>query len=94
MADTAAYSIKTHVAVPQKAPYGVDVEEGKTYYWCTCGLSKNQPFCDGSHRDYNEQHKTELKPMAFTAKKTEKAYLCGCKQTKKPPFCDGTHSKV
>ncbi|RNF25324.1 glutamate synthase domain protein [Trypanosoma conorhini] len=94
MSDTAAYSIATHVAVPQKAPYGVDVEEGKTYYWCTCGLSKNQPFCDGSHQTYNAEHKTTLKPMAFTAKKTEKAYLCGCKQTKNPPFCDGSHTKL
>ncbi|KEG05674.1 glutamate synthase domain protein [Trypanosoma grayi] len=81
MPDTAAYAIKTHVAVPQKAPYGVDVVAGKEYYWCTCGLSKNQPFCDGAHQAYNEEHKTQLKPMAFTAAKTEKAYLCGCKQT-------------
>lgn len=94
MADTAAYSLKTHAAVPQKAPYGVDVEANKTYYWCTCGLSKNQPFCDGSHVGYNEQHKTEFKPMEFKAAKTEKAYLCGCKQTKKPPYCDGTHASL
>lgn len=94
MADTAAYSIKTHVAVPQKSPYGVPVEAGKTYYWCSCGLSKNQPFCDGSHAEYNKTHSTELKPLPFTADKTATVYLCGCKVTKKPPFCDGSHASL
>ena len=72
---------------PQNAPYAVDIEEGKTYYWCSCGMSKNQPFCDGSHKG------SDFQPMAFTAEKPTKAYLCGCKKTAKPPFCDGTHSK-
>jgi len=72
---------------PQNSPYAVEVEEGKTYYWCSCGKSKNQPFCDGSHEG------TDFQPTAFTAEKTETAYLCGCKKTKNQPFCDGTHSK-
>ena len=72
---------------PQKNPYTVDVEQGKTYYWCACGRSKNQPWCDGSHKG------TDFEPTAFTAEKTETAYLCGCKKTGTRPFCDGTHSK-
>jgi len=72
---------------PQNKPYAVDVEQGKTYYWCACGRSKNQPWCDGSHKG------TDFEPVAFTAEKTETAYLCGCKKTGSRPFCDGTHSK-
>lgn len=71
---------------PQMSPYAVDVKEGNTYYWCACGRSKNQPFCDGSHRD------TEFQPVAFTAEKSETVYLCGCKKTGNAPFCDGTHN--
>ncbi|MEM7621164.1 MAG: CDGSH iron-sulfur domain-containing protein [Pseudomonadota bacterium] len=70
----------------QLNPYIVDVEEGKRYFWCSCGLSKKQPFCDGSHTG------TGLAPVAFTAEKTETVYLCGCKQTEDQPFCDGTHN--
>jgi CDGSH-type Zn-finger protein len=76
------------VVIAQKAPYGVDVEKGKTYYWCACGRSKNQPYCDGSHQG------TGIEPVAFTAEETEKAWLCGCKKSANPPFCDGTHNKL
>lgn len=72
---------------PQNAPYAVEVEAGETYYWCACGLSNNQPFCDGSHEG------TDFQPVAFTAEKTETAYLCGCKKTGSQPFCDGSHAK-
>ena len=72
---------------PQKSPYAVDVKEGETYYWCACGRSKNQPYCDGSHRD------TEFQPVAFTAEKSQTVYLCGCKKTGNAPYCDGTHNK-
>ncbi len=72
---------------PQKSPYAVDTEQGKTYYWCACGRSKNQPFCDGSHQG------TEFTPVKFIAEKAETVYLCGCKKTGGAPFCDGTHNK-
>ena len=74
--------------VAQKAPYAVELTEGQTYYWCACGRSKNQPFCDGSHKG------TGLEPQSFQAEKTGKAYLCGCKQTSKKPYCDGTHNDL
>ena len=70
--------------IAQKAPYPVDVEEGKSYFWCTCGQSTKQPFCDGSHKD------TPYTPVKFTAEQ-KSAQMCMCKQTKNQPFCDGTH---
>lgn len=74
--------------VAQKAPYAVDVEAGKTYYWCSCGRSSKQPFCDGSHKG------TGLTPLAHTAAKDEKLWFCGCKATAKQPFCDGRHKSL
>ena len=74
--------------IPQKAPYPVTLEAGKTYYWCSGGTSKNQPFCDGSHKG------SEFVPQQIKAEKTETVYLCGCKMSAKKPFCDGTHSKL
>ena len=74
--------------IAQKAPYAVDVEKGKTYHWCSCGLSKKQPFCDGAHKD------TSFTPVAFTADETKKIFFCGCKRTKNQPFCDGSHTKI
>lgn len=73
---------------PQKSPYAVDVEEGKSYFWCACGRSNKQPFCDGSHQG------SEFQPVKFTAEKTGKVFLCGCKHTSNKPFCDGTHNKL
>ncbi|MDH5601758.1 MAG: CDGSH iron-sulfur domain-containing protein [Gammaproteobacteria bacterium] len=72
---------------PQNAPYVVEVEEGKSYYWCSCGRSKSQPFCDGSHKG------TDFQPVEFTAEKNETVYFCGCKKTGNVPFCDGSHNK-
>jgi len=71
-----------------KEPIAVEVEVGQTYYWCACGKSTNQPFCDGSHKN------TEFTPLSFTAEKTETVYFCACKQTSKAPFCDGSHAKL
>ncbi len=72
-------------SIAQKAPYPIELESGKTYFWCACGQSKNQPFCDGSHKTRS------FAPTKFTAETTKTAYLCGCKQSAKAPFCDGTH---
>lgn len=74
--------------IAQKAPYIVELEEGKNYAWCACGLSENQPFCDGSHSG------TDFAPIVWKAETTKKAYLCGCKHSKKGQFCDGTHSSL
>jgi len=78
----------TDAKIAQKAPYKVDVVEGKKYAWCTCGLSSKQPFCDGTHKE------TSLTPIVFTAEETKAVYLCGCKQTGSAPMCDGTHNKI
>lgn len=64
----------------------VELEEGKKYAWCSCGLSDNQPFCNGAHKG------SGMNPIVFTAEKTETKYLCACKQTKNAPFCDGSHN--
>lgn len=73
--------------IADNKPSKVNLEKGNEYYFCTCGRSNNQPFCDGSHAG------TSFKPMAFTADKDEEAYLCACKHTKNSPFCDGTHKQ-
>ena len=78
----------TDPVVAQKAPFGVKVEEGKSYWWCACGLSKEQPFCDGSHKG------TGIEPSKYSAEKSGAVYFCGCKNTKDVPVCDGTHAKL
>ena len=72
---------------PQNAPHPIQIEAGKTYYWCTCGKSAAQPFCDGSHKG------SGLKSMAYNATETKTVFFCGCKHSKHPPFCDGSHGK-
>ncbi len=74
--------------IPQKAPYAVDVEAGKKYFWCACGKSKSQPFCDGSHKG------TDFTPVEYKADKSEKVWFCGCKHTANKPLCDGIHKKL
>lgn len=74
--------------VAQAHPAIVEVEAGKTYYWCSCGRSKNQPWCDGSHKD------TTFTPVEFVAETTGPVYLCGCKKTANQPFCDGAHKEL
>ena len=72
----------------QKKAMPVEVEAGKTYYWCACGLSAKQPFCDGSHKD------TGISPVAYKAEATGKAFFCGCKHSKNEPLCDGSHKEL
>jgi len=74
--------------VAQKAPYPIEVEAGRTYFWCACGRSKKQPFCDGSHSG------TGIQPIAYKAEAAKKLWFCGCKQTKTQPFCDGAHKNL
>lgn len=73
--------------IPQKAPFGLQLEPG-TYWWCACGRSKSQPFCDGSHEG------TGLAPVETEIEGRKKVWLCGCKHTKTPPFCDGSHNDL
>ncbi len=79
---------KTVPIIAAKAPAMVELEEGKNYFWCRCGMSKNQPFCDGSHAG------TDITPIKFTAEKSGKAALCQCKATGNQPYCDGTHARL
>lgn len=74
--------------IAQKSPYGIEVEAGKDYFWCACGRSKTQPFCDGSHKG------SEFRPVVYKAKENGTLWFCGCKQTGSQPLCDGTHSKL
>lgn len=78
----------TNATIAQKGPYKVYVQAGKKYFWCACGLSKNQPFCDSSHIG------TGISGMMWEATETREVFFCGCKQTKTPPFCDSTHSHL
>lgn len=73
--------------VAQNFPYAIDMEAG-TYYWCACGLSNKQPFCDGSHKG------TDFTPVKETLEASKKVYWCGCKQSGKGAYCDGTHKAL
>ena len=74
--------------IASKKSIPVEVEEGKKYFFCSCGSSQNQPFCDGAHSG------TEFNPIAFTAEKSGIAYFCQCKRSGKVPYCDGTHNSL
>lgn len=73
--------------IPQKAPYGIDLEAG-TYFWCSCGKSQNQPWCDGSHKG------SSFAPKKLEIAEAKTVYLCGCKHAAKAPFCDGSHKNL
>ena len=74
--------------VAQLGPYPVDVTAGKTYFWCACGMSSKQPFCDGSHKG------TDMSPVRYEAEADKKIYFCGCKATGREPLCDGSHNQL
>ena len=74
--------------VAQKGPFQVQLEAGKAYFWCSCGESKKQPFCDGSHKG------SSFQPLKFTADNSATYNLCGCKAADDKPFCDGSHNML
>jgi len=78
----------TERVVAAKAPMGVEVEAGKTYWWCRCGKSARQPFCDGSHKG------SDLAPVRYDARADGKVWFCCCKQTANEPLCDGRHKQL
>ncbi len=77
----------TKPTIADKKPSVLELEAG-TYYWCTCGESKNQPFCDGAHQG------SDFQPLSFTLEEKKKVALCKCKYTANSPFCDGAHTKL
>lgn len=74
--------------IAMEVPCIEKVEAGKTYWWCACGLSATQPYCDGSHKG------TEFEPVEYKATDSKNIFFCGCKQTKKGPLCDGSHNRL
>jgi len=80
--------ITMEMKTAKNAPYPIDVFKDKIYYWCTCGLSANQPFCDASHK------RTDMTPLEFIATENKTVYFCGCKQSTNAPLCNGTHSSL
>ena len=80
--------MQTSVAA-QKNPSKIQVEKGKTYYWCACGLSQKQPFCDGSHKKEGN-----FKSIKYMAQSDKVVFFCNCKLTKNPLFCDNSHIKL
>jgi len=70
-------------------PFAVAGERGKDYWWCACGLSRTQPFCDGSHKAAGV-----FIPVKYTAPASATIAFCGCKATGSPPHCDGSHKKA
>jgi len=73
---------------PERAsdtPFAIEVEEGQSYFWCACGKSAKQPFCDGSHKG------TSLSPVKYEATESKRIFFCGCKATSNQPLCDGSH---
>jgi len=76
------------VVVAKKGPFGVVVEKGKTYWWCACGRSQSQPFCDGSHKG------TDIEPVKYVADDDVMVAFCGCKHTCHQPYCDDSHASL
>jgi CDGSH-type Zn-finger protein len=73
--------------VAQRSPFAIELRPG-TYWWCACGRSKTQPFCDGSHKN------SAFSPVKLEIAETRTVALCGCRQSKTAPFCDGAHNAL
>lgn len=78
----------SEAVVAQKSPYVVPVKAGESYWWCACGRSKSQPFCDGSHEG------TGFEPVEWKATEDRNVAFCGCKHTATPTMCDGAHKRL
>lgn len=78
----------TEPVCAQKGPCKIALEGGRDYWWCACGRSARQPFCDGSHKG------TGINPQKISVERTSDYWLCGCKATRRQPFCDGTHKNL
>ncbi|WP_323037427.1 CDGSH iron-sulfur domain-containing protein [Pararhodobacter sp.] len=74
--------------IAQKAPYAIECEAGKSYFWCACGKSQKQPFCDGSHKG------SSFTPVKYDATESKRVFFCGCKHSAKSPLCDGSHKTL
>ena len=74
--------------IADNKPKGVDLKAGDQVWWCRCGRSQKQPFCDGSHKG------TGMEPMPFTAERDDRYFFCQCKRTGDQPLCDGSHKKI
>lgn len=74
--------------IARKTPCRVDVQGGKSYFWCACGRSASQPFCDGSHKG------TDFVPLKFVPEADGAVFFCGCKHTANAPLCDGSHARL
>ena len=74
--------------IAQKSPFAVEVEAGKSYWWCSCGKSAIQPLCDGSHKG------SDFSPVEYKAAKSEAVYFCGCKHSANGVLCDGAHKQL
>jgi len=74
--------------VAQKSPFSANVEAGRSYWWCACGRSQRQPFCDGSHKG------SDFTPVEYKASESKTVWFCGCKHTHSAPLCDGSHNKI
>jgi CDGSH-type Zn-finger protein len=78
----------TESVIAARAPMPVEVEAGKTYWWCACGRSARQPFCDGSHKG------TDITPVRYDSADAGKVWFCACKRSARSPLCDGTHKRL
>ncbi|MCZ6727239.1 MAG: CDGSH iron-sulfur domain-containing protein [Acidobacteria bacterium] len=77
----------SHPVIAQRFPYVLELEPGN-YFWCACGKSANQPYCDGSHKG------SDFRPVLLEVTESRRVALCGCKHTGSQPLCDGSHKDV